>query len=100
MAAILVGRGAAEPRRGRGGSEMALIRATGCIAYAGRFEIRGWEVHHHVGHSLIPSWKGQTLVRLAELPGPERLALATPAAQNRSGQEIVNQIVWRKACPE
>lgn len=100
MTAILVGDRLEESKENEVDSDIALIRTMGCIAYAGYFEVKGLEVHHHVRHSSVPSWVGQTLVRSAHQPEPLRLDLATPRTQNRSGQEIVNEIRWRKVCSE
>lgn len=37
--------------------------AAGYLSYAGRYEILGDEVHHHVELSLFPDWVGGTQVR-------------------------------------
>lgn len=98
MAAILVGNRQVQPMRDESNSDIALIRSMGCIAYAGQFEVEGLDVHHHVRYSSVPSWVGQTLIRSAHQPEPLRLDLATLPTQNRSGQDIVNEICWRKVC--
>ncbi|GMR02718.1 MAG: hypothetical protein BMS9Abin20_1064 [Acidimicrobiia bacterium] len=40
--------------------------AAGYLTYAGRYEILGDQVHHHVELSLFPDWVGGTLVRHIE----------------------------------
>src|SRR6266511_117024 len=61
-----------------GGSERQRAAAySTCLAYSGRYAVRGETVVHEVEVSLFPDWTGVEQVRLFELAGDE-LALRTP----------------------
>jgi hypothetical protein len=49
----------------------------GCVAYAGRFEVRGDIVHHHIDVALNPNLVGQTRTRRIAFIG-DVLTLNTP----------------------
>ena len=73
----------------------ALAAARSCIAYSGRFEVIGDQVHHHVSQSLLPDWKGQTLVRTISWDG-DLLVLSTPVEATPSGKRLVNKLSWSR----
>jgi hypothetical protein len=61
-----------------GGSEAQRAAAySTCLAYCGRYEVRGETVVHTVEVSLFPDWTGAEQMRLFELAG-DRLTLRTP----------------------
>ena len=65
------------------------------ISYAGRYEVRGDRVVHHVEVSLFPNWVGGTQERFCEFIG-ERLALNTgPMAV--AGAMRRAYLVWERA---
>ena len=67
----------------------AAIRSVTC--YAGRFEIKGDEVHHHVEMALNPNLVGQTMIRRVQFDGPNLTLAARPDAQGN-----VRKILWRR----
>jgi len=67
----------------------AAIRSVTC--YAGRFEIKGDEVHHHVEMALNPNLVGQTMIRRVSFDGPDLTLAARPDAQGN-----VRKILWRR----
>ena len=74
----------------------ALGAARSCIAYAGRYEVVGDQVHHHVENSLLPDWVGQTLVRTIHWQ-EERLTLRPPDERTPSGKPVQRAITWLRA---
>jgi hypothetical protein len=67
--------GSADPL---GGSEPERAAAySTCLAYCGRYEVRGETVVHTVEVSLFPDWAGAQQVRVFELAG-DHLTLRTP----------------------
>lgn len=64
------------------------------LSYAGRYEMNGTQVVHHVEVSLYPDWVGTDLVRDVEISG-RRLTLTSPP--DRSGDVVRRtQIVWER----
>ena len=59
--------------------------------YAGRYEVKGDEVHHHVEMALSPNLIGQTMIRRVEFNGADLTLLARPDAQGQ-----VRRILWRR----
>ena len=51
--------------------------ADGVVAYAGRYEVQGDRVLHHVDVSFFPNWVGTTNVRVFQWDG-NTLTLSTP----------------------
>ncbi len=78
------------------GDAAALRAARECIAYAGRFEVRGDQVHHHVLSSLLPDWVGETLVRTIAWQG-DRLTLTPPDELTSSGKTVQRALTWTRA---
>lgn len=66
-----------------------------CLAYIGRYELRGEEVVHRIDVSLYPVWSGDEQVRPFTYTGDE-LVLRTPPTHTASGT-VVNEIAWSRA---
>ena len=64
-------------------------RAVTC--YAGRYELKDGEVHHHVEMALSPNMIGQTMIRRVHFDGPNLTLSARPDAQGH-----VRRILWRR----
>ena len=64
-------------------------RAVTC--YAGRYELKDGEVHHHVEMALNPNMIGQTMIRRVHFDGPNLTLSARPDAQGQ-----VRRIKWRR----
>jgi hypothetical protein len=60
--------------------------------YAGHYELKGDEVHHHVEMALNPNMVGQTMIRRVQIDGPNLTLSALPNAQGE-----VRRILWRRA---
>lgn len=65
--------------------------AAGCVAYAGRFEVKGDTVHHHIDTALNPNLVGQTRSRRIELKGDDLTLTTLPDADGNYGR-----IRWRR----
>lgn len=65
------------------------------VSYAGAWELRDEQVHHHVEHSLFPDWVGTDLVRAVSWRGGD-LVLTTLPEHTRSGKLVVNRLRWRR----
>ena len=65
-----------------------------CVAYVGRWEIRGEQVIHHIATSLNPDWVGTAQERNAKLEG-DRLTLSPPPDANGTTAHISWQRVSR-----
>jgi hypothetical protein len=80
-------------RRRTGGRSLptpaAATRTVTC--YAGRYEVKDGEVHHHVEMALSPNLVGSTLTRRVHFDGPNLALSARPDAQGN-----VRRILWRK----
>ena len=69
-----------------------LVDATRAVTcYAGRFELKDGEVHHHVEMALSPNLVGQTMIRRVHFDGPNLTLSARPDAQGN-----VRRILWRR----
>ena len=69
-----------------------LLEATRSVTcYAGRFEVKGDEVHHHVEMALNPNLVGQTMIRRVQFDGADLTLSARPNAQGE-----VRCILWRR----
>ena len=66
-----------------------LTRSVTC--YAGRFELKGDEVHHHVEMALNPNLVGQTMIRRVHFDGPNLTLSARPDSEGK-----VRRILWRR----
>ncbi|MFL5294998.1 MAG: lipocalin-like domain-containing protein [Phenylobacterium sp.] len=76
------------------GAERAAAFAT-FFAYAGRYEVRGDRVTHHVEIASVPNWVGTDLVRVMALQG-DRLTLSTPPL-SVGGRTQSTELVWERA---
>lgn len=65
---------------------------SGYLAYFGRYEVKGEEVHHFIDGCLYPNWIGDEQVRPFEL-SDERLVLRTPPVEI-DGVTVVNEMAW------
>jgi hypothetical protein len=65
--------------------------AKGMVCYAGRYELKEGEVHHHLEMALNPNAVGQTIVRRVELDGPDLTLSSVPDAQGN-----YRRIRWRR----
>ncbi len=74
-------------------SELADM-ARGCVAYSGKWKIRGNEVVHDVEQSLFPNWAGGPLVRAFQ-KGKNLLTLSTGVFLIR-GVEYTAALVWER----
>ena len=69
-----------------------LVEATRSVTcYAGHFEVKGDEVHHHVEMALNPNLVGQTMIRRVQFDGPNLTLSARPDAQGQ-----VRRSLWRR----
>ena len=68
--------------------------ARGCVAYSGRWSIRGNDVVHDVEQSLFPNWIGNKLVRAFRIDGI-RMTLTTAAFLIRD-VEFTAALVWER----
>jgi hypothetical protein len=75
-----------------GATPEELLEATRSVTcYAGRFEVKGDEVHHHVEMALNPNLVGQTMIRHVQFDGADLTLSARPNAQGE-----VRRILWRR----
>ena len=65
---------------------------SGYLAYFGRYEVKGEEVHHVIEGSSYPNWTGAVQARPFELTD-DRLVLRTPPAEVE-GVTVVNEMSW------
>lgn len=66
--------------------------ALGVVAYAGRFEVKGEEVHHSIFTAVNPNRAGDTQTRHVTLSGDDLTLTAPPDAQGN-----YFRIHWRRA---
>jgi hypothetical protein len=79
-----------------GATPEELVEATRRVTcYAGRFELKGDEVHHHVEMALSPNLVGQTMIRRVQINGDDLTLSAQPDAQGN-----VRHILWRRVRSE
>jgi hypothetical protein len=75
-----------------GATPEELVEATRRVTcYAGHFELKGDEVHHHVEMALSPNLVGQTMIRRVQIAGDDLTLSARPDAQGN-----VRRILWRR----
>jgi hypothetical protein len=75
-----------------GATPEELVEATRSVTcYAGWFEVKGDEVHHHVEMALNPNLVGQTMIRHVAFDGAYLTLSARPDAQGQ-----VRRILWRR----
>ena len=75
-----------------GATPEELVEATRTVTcYAGHYELKDGEVHHHVEMALNPNLVGGTLIRRVHIDGPNLTLSARPDAQGQ-----VRRILWRR----
>ena len=75
-----------------GSTPEELVEATRSVTcYAGHYELKDGEVHHHVEMALSPNLVGGTLIRRVHIDGPNLTLSARP-----DGQGQVRRILWRR----
>ena len=75
-----------------GATPEELVEATRSVTcYAGHYELKDGEVHHHVEMALNPNMVGQTMIRRVHFDGPNLALSARPDAQGH-----VRRILWRR----
>jgi len=75
-----------------GATPEELAEATRSVTcYAGHFELKGDEVHHHVEMALSPNLVGQTMIRRVQINGDDLTLSALPDTQGQ-----VRRILWRR----
>lgn len=73
-------------------SDADLVEAArGVVAYAGRYEVKGDKVYHHIDVSFFPNWVGGANVRNFEFKG-KLLILTTQADEDGA----VERIYWER----
>ena len=65
-----------------------------CLAYFGRYEVKGQQVIHRIEASLYPNWSETTAVRPFEVDH-DHLVLRTPLA-TANGKTVVNEMAWKR----
>ena len=65
----------------------------GVIAYSGSYTIAADEIEHHVQHTNIRAWIGQTLIRQACLQDGA-LILTTPITKDTQGEAAIHRLTW------
>lgn len=68
---------------------------SGFLAYAGRFELDGDTVHHHVDVSLYPNWVGTDQVRQAQIMDGE--LYLTARLEPDGPQARIAELLWRRS---
>lgn len=77
------------------GTEAQLANAArSYVSYAGRYEVHGDRVHHHVEASLFPDWVGTTQERIYSFEGA-RLTLSTDPIP-LGGAELRVLLIWER----
>lgn len=76
-------------------AEQRAAAAAGYLSYAGRYEVDGDRVIHHVEVSLFPDWVGDHQIRLIGWDDGD-LILSTEPQTTPSGRVVVNQLQWRR----
>ena len=67
------------------------------VAYAGRYEVVGESVHHHVEVSWQPATVGTTFVRHVAFEGEDRLVLRSPPGPSAmDGLVSTITVTWRR----
>ena len=66
------------------------------LAYAGRYEIHGDTIEHHIDASWNELWTGTTVVRDVKKEGDRLIYTTKPAPFSRDGKVSVTKLVWEK----
>jgi hypothetical protein len=65
----------------------------GVVAYSGSYSVESDQIQHHVQHTNIRPWIGQTLTRHAALED-DALILTSPTTKDTQGQTAVHRLTW------
>lgn len=65
----------------------------GVIVYGGLYTVVPDFIEHHIQHTNIRSWIGQTLKRQASLQDGA-LILTTPVTQDTQGKSAIHRLTW------
>ncbi len=76
--------------------ENATRQADLFFAYAGRWEVKGDDIHHFVEFCSAPSKIGLTFVRTSRLIGDDEMELTTAPETSPSGNVYETRLVWKK----
>lgn len=95
MAAVLggVGRPKLEPPPVKASDEQCTDSVANFLAYAGRYEIKGDRVYHHVDVSVFTNLIGTTLIRQFTLSG-DTLTIRTLPPEIWGGSNV---LIWKRA---
>jgi Lipocalin-like domain len=78
------------------GRDEAVQLFRGLMSYAGRFEVRGDEVFHHVDISANEIWTGTLQQRFCKVEG-DKLSLTTPVNEDPiDGKVSIRSMIWKK----
>jgi hypothetical protein len=66
------------------------------LAYAGRYEIHGDTIAHHIDASWNELWTGTTVVRDVKKEGDRLIYTTKPAPFSRDGKVSITKLVWEK----
>jgi hypothetical protein len=78
----------------KGTEQEKVAAADKYISYAGKFEVRGNKVYHHVDVSLFPNWVGGDQVRNFRFEN-NRLLLSTDPVPGDEKQKA-GYLIWEK----
>ena len=67
------------------------------IAYAGRYELAGDTVIHHIELSLFPNWVGTRQVRRVAVAGDRLTLIAGPMVL--AGRQHIARLIWERVRP-
>jgi hypothetical protein len=65
----------------------------GVVAYSGSYSVESHYIQHHVQHTNIRPWIGQTLIRQAAFED-NALVLTSPTTEDTQGQSAVHRLTW------
>ena len=72
---------------------------TDFFSYAGRWELQGDQVRHHIEFASVPGKVGTEFVRTITVIDDNTIELTTAPEVSKSGVTYVTKLVWRKhAC--
>ena len=66
------------------------------LAYAGRYEIHGDQIEHHIDASWNEVWTGTTVVRIVKKEGDRLIYTTKPAPFSRDGKISITKLDWEK----
>lgn len=66
------------------------------FAYAGRWQLNGDQVHHHIEFSSAPTKIGTVFVRTVNLLAAQQMELATKPETSNSGKVYISRLLWQR----